>query len=575
MKKATAALGLLLCLAGCATQPASEPAAAAPAPSQTDSSTPAPSRNFAADSLYQLLVGELAGQRDQLPRALAHYSQQAQLTASPKVAERAWQIADYMGERQAAISSAQIWVETAPDSADAQRALALELVHAQRFEESLQHMERAFQLDPDSERQLDFINVAARSTHSNKQRALLQELEQLQKAHPEQVFLPLSRAILLHDEQPQQALALLEAMPGSDNNLSVLLMKARLYQQLEQPHQATRNLRLALKLYPDSSEARRTLAHLLFRQKQHLPARTEFLQLLQDEPYDDSHRLALAYINMELEAWDEAIFYLQELILRDSYTSNAYLNLGRCQEASGQPEAALQSYQAVEPGEHYLEAQFRMGELLLSQQDTDAFSQAMHQARLHSPEQANSLWLMDQGLLMQFQHKELAWQRIQQALQAMPDDPDLLYNRAMLAEQRGDLQQLENDLRAILQEDPTNAMALNALGYTLADRTQRYEEALQLIQLAQQLQPEDYATMDSLGWVYFRMGQPDLALPWLQQAHEQRPDPEVAAHLGEVLWTLGQRRQARKVWRAAYQQDPKHQVLLDTLQRLTGHQQRP
>ncbi|MNV76908.1 bacteriophage N4 receptor, outer membrane subunit [compost metagenome] len=140
----------------------------------------------------------------------------------------------------------------------------------------------------------------------------------------------------------------------------------------------------------------------------------------------------------------------------------------------------------------------------------------------------------------------------------------------MLAEKRNDLAQLEKDLRFIIEREPENAMALNALGYTLADRTTRYDEAKQLVEQAHKLNPEDPAILDSLGWVNYRMGNLDEAERLLRQALQEFPDHEVAAHLGEVLWARGKQAEARKVWADALQKQPDSAILRDTLQRLTG-----
>ena len=140
----------------------------------------------------------------------------------------------------------------------------------------------------------------------------------------------------------------------------------------------------------------------------------------------------------------------------------------------------------------------------------------------------------------------------------------------MLAEKRDDLSQLERDLRFIIEREPDNAMALNALGYTLADRTTRYAEAKELIELAYQISPEDPAILDSLGWVNYRLGRLDEAERLLRQALQRFPDHEVAAHLGEVLWAQGKQREARKVWAGALKEQPDSPVLRSTLQRLTG-----
>lgn len=139
----------------------------------------------------------------------------------------------------------------------------------------------------------------------------------------------------------------------------------------------------------------------------------------------------------------------------------------------------------------------------------------------------------------------------------------------MIADKRNDLTQLEDDLRQIIDNDPNNAMALNALGYTLADRTERLEEARQLIEQAHQLEPNDAAITDSLGWVYFRLGDLDSAERLLREAYNGLPDAEIAAHLGEVLWFQGKRTEARRIWNQALKNQPNDATLLDTMQRLT------
>ncbi|MCB1848460.1 MAG: tetratricopeptide repeat protein, partial [Halieaceae bacterium] len=140
---------------------------------------------------------------------------------------------------------------------------------------------------------------------------------------------------------------------------------------------------------------------------------------------------------------------------------------------------------------------------------------------------------------------------INEALQQMPDSTALRYARAMLAEELGDLALLESDLRRIIAEEPDNATAMNALGYTLANRTRRYEEAYGLISQALALQPNEPAIMDSMGWVLYRMNRNEEALDYLARAYAAFPDPEVAAHLGEVLWVSGDTGKAMQVWQGA------------------------
>jgi tetratricopeptide (TPR) repeat protein len=191
-------------------------------------------------------------------------------------------------------------------------------------------------------------------------------------------------------------------------------------------------------------------------------------------------------------------------------------------------------------------------------------------SRDSQPDYALQLYLIEIESLSKQQRFDAAWQRMAEALEQFPEDLNLIYTRAMLAEKRGNLAGLEQDLRFIIEREPDNAMALNALGYTLADRTTRYAEAHELIARAYELNPDDPAILDSLGWVNYRMGNLAEAEKLLRQALERMPDHEVAAHLGEVLWVSGQQDAARKVWRQALSETPDSSVLQETLKRPTG-----
>jgi tetratricopeptide (TPR) repeat protein len=171
-------------------------------------------------------------------------------------------------------------------------------------------------------------------------------------------------------------------------------------------------------------------------------------------------------------------------------------------------------------------------------------------------------------LLISAQQPDQALSILTHGLDAFPNDSQLLYARSMLAEQQDNFALAEQDLRALLAQDQDNAVALNALGYTMILHTDRRDEAYKLIKRAYLLNPGDPATIDSMGWVLFQMDQPDKALEYLQKAYDILPDPEIASHLGEVHWTLGNREQALKVWRQGLQQVPDHPSIIETMERL-------
>ncbi|MHB0817023.1 tetratricopeptide repeat protein [Stutzerimonas stutzeri] len=525
--------------------------------------------SFSRDTLYSLLVAELAGQRNRFDIALNNYVIQASATQDAAVAERGFRIAEYLGAEQAALDTAMIWADNAPNNLDAQRAAAVQLARTGRYEESLEFMEKVLQGQGDTH--FDFLALSAAQTDPDTRAGLLQSFDQLLARHPDNPQLTFGKAVLLQqDERPEEALALLEAQPASQQQIPSTLLQARLLQILDRGNEALPILERSLRRHPEDKRLRLTYARLLVEQERLDDAMGEFATLVQQYPGDDDLRFSMALVCLEAQAWREAIVYLKELIERGSHVDAAQFNLGRAWRELGEPEQALAAFAAVGPGNEYLPAQLMQAELLFSLGRHQEASQLLARAREQQPDYAIQLYLIEIEALSGQQQTEQAWQLTEQALQQFPDDLSLLYTRAMVAEKRGDLKQLEQDLRFIIEREPDNAMALNALGYTLADRTGRYSEALALIEQAYALNPDDAAILDSLGWVNYRLGNLEQAEAQLRQAHERLPDHEVAAHLGEVLWSAGKRREARAIWTEALKLQPDSRILRETLKRLTG-----
>ncbi|MFC3606887.1 tetratricopeptide repeat protein [Stutzerimonas tarimensis] len=565
------ALSALLLIGGCQTlvPPASEPAVPV---EESASEAPEPTRaqgSFSQETLYSLLVAELAGQRNRFDIALGNYVQQANATQDPGVAERAFRIAEYLGAEQAALDTALIWAANAPEDLDAQRAAAIQLARAGQYEQSLDYMERVLRRQGDTH--FDFLALSAARTDPDTRDGLLQSFERLLQRYPDTPQLVFGKALLLEqDDRPHDALTLLEGQPRAERPVPSILLHARILQVLDRGDEALPLLRRSLPQHPDDKRLRLAYARLLVESDQFEAAIGEFSTLLQQNPADDDLRFSLALVCMEAEAWKEAIVYLEDLIARGSHVNAAQFNLGRAHEALGNTRRALDAYSRVAPGNEYLAAKSLQTKLLLDNNRGEEAATLLQRARQSQPDYAIQLYLLEIEALSEQGRLELAEQRIDQALEQFPEELNLLYTRAMLAEKRGDLQQLEADLRFILDREPENAMALNALGYTLADRTVRFEEALALIEKAHQLNPEDPAILDSMGWIQYRLGNHQEAERWLREAFERYPDAEIAAHLGEVLWTQGQRREARRIWSQAYQNEPDSPILRDTLRRLTG-----
>lgn len=430
-------------------------------------------------------------------------------------------------------------------------------------------MERVLQGQGDTH--FDFLALSAAETDETTRAGLLKSFDRLLAKYPRNGQLLFGKALLLQqDGRADEALKLLERNPAAKREVAPLLLRARLLQSQDRSAEALPLLEAGIRQHPEDRRLRLAHARLLVELDRLDQAKREFAELVTQFPDDDDLRFSLALVCLEAQAWREAQIYLKELLERGSHVDAAHLNLGRSYEELDQPEQALAEYAQVGPGTDYLAAQQRQAEILLGSGRIAEARQRLADARKRQSEYAVPLYLLEVEGLASADQTALADQTVQQALQQYPNDLNLLYVRSMLAEKRGDLGQLEADLRYIIAHDPDNAMALNALGYTLADRTPRLAEARQLIDKAHQLSPDDPAILDSMGWIRYRQGQLADAERYLRQAYERFPDAEVAAHLGEVLWAQGKRSEARKVWRVGLDADADDAILRSTLKRLTG-----
>ncbi len=570
MNRSSALLLSLVLLSGCQALAPTSPDDSSPAEEATSTpEKPTVYGSFSEETLYSLLGAELAGQRDRLDIALDNYVTQAINTQDPGIAERALRIAEYLGADQAALDTSLIWAKNAPDDLEAQRAAAIQLARNGRYDDAMVYMEKVLQAKGDTH--FDFLALSASETDADTRAGLQKSFDRLLVKHPDNGQLIFGKALLMQqDGDAEGALKLLEKNPPQDGEVAPVLLRARLLQSLNRGDEALPLLKKSIRQYPDDKRLGLTYARTLIEQNRMDEAKAQFTSLAEQYPEDDELRFSLALIALEGKKWDEAQGYLEELIERDSHVDSAHLNLGRIAEERNDPQGALAEYALVGPGNDYLPAQMRQADILVSHGRGAEASKKLAAARDAQPDYGIQLFLIEAETLAANNQTDRAWNVLQQALKQYPDDLNLLYSRAMLAEKRNDLEQMERDLRAIIKREPDNAMALNALGYTLSDRTTRYAEAKVLIQQAYDLNPDDPAVLDSLGWVNFRLGNLDEAERLLRQALERFPDQEVAAHLGEVLWANGKQREAKQIWGKFLKENPESPILRKTVLRLTG-----
>lgn len=562
---------LLLAASGCATAPGepSEPEAeteAQPAAAATEPEPP--ERAFPQDSIYPLLVAEFALRRSAYDTALGNYLEQADRLRDPGVSAHATHLAQFMKREPQALEAVQLWVELEPEHPEANNTLATLLIRQGRPAAAVPHL--AVIAHQGLQPNFPILLGGFRELPDTQKQMLADAVGALQDDFPDDTRLLLTRALILDElEQAGAASAVLEQLfalePGQTQ---ALLLDAKL--RLEAEHPAPfRRIEEALAAAPENKTLRLQYARLLTRSDINA-ARRQFEILSAQSPRDGDLLLSLALLNQDHGDTLAAKAYLRQVLALEQRVDEANYYLGRIAEDEGRPEEAIAAYSRVEnpEGREFFSARGRVGRLLIQRGDSSASAEFFDQQRQAYPELREQLYALESELLSQARLLDTAMALLNQALADLPESTSLRYSRAMLGERLDDLALMESDLRHILQQNPDNATALNALGYTLSTRTTRYDEAHTLIARALELAPEEPAILDSMGWVLFRQGKAEEAVDYLQRAWDGLPDPEVAAHLGEVLWSLGEKQKAYGVWRDGLLQDPEHDVLQETLERL-------
>lgn len=559
--------GGLLLLSGCAT------VVDAQAPAETEFAIrPVLQPSPRAEWMYQVLAAELAGKRDQLDVALANYRKVAAASADPEIAERAAMLALLLKDHALALELAQRWQTLAPADEQARQALALALLRNGRVDEAANYLETVRKLAGKKDKQDGYATLASLLSQVEDKAAALRVMGQFRDRNPRSAFAQYYYAILaVAAGERDPALASLDQALARDPKMAAAhLLRTRILLDQENREAALAGLGKAVTVLPRDRNLRMSYAKLLIESGQLDQARREFATLLNQNPKDADSVYALGLLAAETRQFDLAESYFLDLIKRKTRLADAYFELGRIEEQRGNYVKAKAWYERVVGEDRYLNARMRMGVTLAKAGDSTAVvSQHFDTMRRANPQNSIVLYLAEAEALREAERFQEAFAALERGLALHPDDKDLLYARALLAERIDRLDVLERDLRAIIAADPKNGQALNALGYTLADRTDRYQEALGYIEQALAILPNDAAVLDSMGWVQYRLGDQVKALEYLRRAYQANPDAEIAAHLSEVLWVSGQRDEAKKIWREAQRKTPDNRQLRQLQERFS------
>lgn len=522
---------------------------------------------FPDDSFYDLLVAEFAIRRQHYDLALTNYMLQARETLDPGVIATAARLAQFINDDETALNATDLWLEQEPQASEPHFIRASALAKMRRPVEALDHMVRV--IGSGHETNFAALSASALSLAEPEQQRYENRLLALMAEHPDDINLKTGVALLLqYRNQEQRSLELIrEVLAQEPTSVHALLIETRVLQQLDKNDEAIERLRFAVDQHPEHKRLRLNLAQLLARSDIY-QAKAQYTVLDNQFPEDGSIRLALALVNQEIGDLGETKRLLRDLLSDELRKDSANYFLGRIAEQEQHWAEALAYYRAVGPGAQILPALTRLAQLQNDQHGIDQARTELRAAREEYPSLAIQLFLMESDLLFDRRQYNEGHTLLSQALAQNPQNTNLLYARSLFSERRKNIALMEQDLRTILSNDPDNATALNALGYSLAILTDRLEEARSLVSKALQLRPDDPAIQDSYGWIAYRQGNLSVAETYLQQAYGQSKDHEIAAHLGEVLWHLRRHQQAMGIWREGLTQTPDSPVIMETLQRL-------
>lgn len=516
------------------------------------------------DVLFMLLTAELAGQRGQYDIALQGYMEAAKRVHDSRFAERAAMIALYLKDGKKLDESVKLWLRDDPNNVTARKFAALATLKAGDKTAAIGHIEALLKNDPAGfdKSLLELASVLQKDGNSSM---LIDVLDAVSVRHPDQAMVYFVEALLatqmnrldLAGDKVAQAL---RVQPNWDK---ALMLKAQLAMASGDLQAAKVVLTEASLKFPDDIKIKKLLAQVLVKSKNYDEAIKVYQALLKSNPKEHDTRLALGLMYLQQDNAEAGEEVLAPLLKEPEWQSQACYYLGKMAEQHNEIDKALVWYDKVKDPKMQFEAGVSAIGLLAREK---RFAEADVRLGLLAesyPKQKTRILLIQSELLSQQKQYDKAFVLLGTILAGAPDDKDVLYAHALMAEHLGKLDVLEADLKKIIDQHPDNAEALNALGYTLADKTQRYQEADMYLQRALKVAPNEAVILDSYGWLQFKLGNKDKALDYLERAYGKQQENEIAAHLAEVLWVTGKQDKARKIFNEALKKSPDDRFLLD------------
>jgi tetratricopeptide (TPR) repeat protein len=519
--------------------------------------------------MFRVFSGEVLGSGGDMELAAGEYLEAAMESDDPEIAERATRVAMAAQAWQYAAMASDRWVVLQPESIDARQTAARTMMIVGDYVAAEHHFNGILsQMSHDSGRAWALVSgLLTTATNIEKAGQILDRLIEENNAqnNPDAHFAKSQFLALIGNLEEAQKLAelVIELAP---ERAEFHAWAGRIAVNLQQEVIAIDYYHTAWELQPNSQPIAMAYAQLLKRNDE-IDAAQEVLAGLEDSPINRFARIAFA-LDSELQPLAEEIYAGFKTAQYADEMAHGF-QAGQAAELLQLEQEAADWYELVVRGNNALIAALRRAYLTAQNGDLDSARKQLAKLRLqHDTAIVKESYLAESEILVSAGMGTESFELLSNALELMPEDSQLLYGRAMIAVQLDRIADAELDLRKIIELDPQNAAALNALGYTLADRVGRYDEAEKLIRSAYSLQPEEASIIDSMGWVAYRQGRLDEAEKFLREALTRDNNPEIAAHLGEVLWVNHDSEEALHIWNTALQTDPGNEVIIETMQRL-------
>jgi len=522
-----------------------------------------------AHLVYLLMLAEIAAQKSQLSLSVAAYLKATTLSDDPKVAERSTRVASFARDYKSAMLSAERWAKLQPGKLDVQHSLIILYLRNNQIEKAMVSVDKVIELTQKRKVQ-GFAHLVALLSNEARKKAVLELMDRVvikYKTNP-QAWFAYARLALQFKKDDKALETVRQAIRLNPDFEVAQSLLARILMVQGKTDHALATMEKLVKAHPESIAHRSSYARLLALAKRYDRALKQFKIVLKKQPANNDIVYAIALLTLEQGKLKESEKSFKKLLSRKKRVFESYYYLGGIAEKRKQYKQAIRWYKKVRHGKNRLTANIRVAQLMAKQGKIKQARTYLQSLDRRDKTRDVRLYAVEIDMLSNEGKYDSAMQVANKALKKYIDDPDLLYARSLLAEKADNLVQAEMDLKKIIKSEPNNIHALNALGYTLADRTNRYQEAYKYIQKAYQLSPEEPAVLDSMGWVLYRMGKWPEAIKHLRKALSLLPDDEIAAHLGEVLWVSGKQSEAREVWKKALKTVPGSIHIRNAMKRL-------